>query len=84
MRTPDGITGRTVIRSCWPVAEFPGGRVFGASNRTASYPIRDDVAPWDIAATMYHLMGIVPGTHIHNRQGQPLPISRGQVISGLL
>ncbi len=61
-----------------------GGRVFGASNRTASYPIRDDVAPWDVAATIYHLLGIAPGTQIRNRQGQPLPIARGQVISGLL
>lgn len=62
---------------------IPGGRVFGASNRTAAYPVKDDVAPWDISATMFHLMGIDPSTHIDNRQGQPLPISRGQVISGL-
>ena len=61
-----------------------GGRVFGASNRTASYPVSDNVAPWDIAATMYHLMGLPPGTHIQNRQGQPLPLARGEVISGLL
>jgi hypothetical protein len=61
-----------------------GGQVFGASNRSAAYPIRDDVAPWDIAATMYHLMGIPPSTHINNRQGQPLPVARGQVISQLL
>ena len=61
-----------------------GGQVFGASNRSAAYPIRDDVAPWDIAATMYHLMGIPPSTHINNRQGQPLPVARGRVISQLL
>ena len=62
---------------------IPGGRVFGASNRSAAYPVRDDVAPWDIAATMYHLMGIDPERHILNRQGQPLPVARGQVISRL-
>lgn len=61
-----------------------GGRVLGASDRTASYPIRDDVAPWDISATMYHLMGLAPDTHIRNRQGQPLPIARGEVVSSLL
>jgi hypothetical protein len=60
-----------------------GGRVFGKSNRSAAYPVDDDVAPWDIAATMFHLLGINPQTHINNRQGQPLPIARGQVISGL-
>jgi hypothetical protein len=60
-----------------------GGRVYGASNRTAAYPVRDDVAPWDIAATMYHLIGIDPSAHLINPQGQPLPVARGQVISGL-
>ena len=60
-----------------------GGSVYGASNRTASYPIQNDLAPWDIAATMYHLMGIPPGTHIQNRQGQPLPVAKGQVVTGL-
>ncbi|MEO2034559.1 MAG: DUF1501 domain-containing protein, partial [Planctomycetaceae bacterium] len=62
---------------------IPGGRIYGASNRTASYPVRDDVAPWDIAATMYHLIGIDPSVHIVNREGQPRPVARGQVISGL-
>ena len=61
-----------------------GGQVFGASNRTAAYPVKDDVGPWDISATMFHLMGISPHTHIENRQGQPLPISRGQVVARLL
>lgn len=60
------------------------GRTYGASNQTAAYPISSHVAPWDIAATMFHLKGIDPQAHIHNRQGQPLQISRGQVISGLL
>jgi hypothetical protein len=62
---------------------IPGGRVYGASNRTAAYPVRDDVAPWDIAATIYHLIGIDPSVHIVNRGGQPLPVARGQIISGL-
>ena len=60
------------------------GEVFGQSNRTATYPIDRDVAPWDIAATMYHLLGLNPATHIQNRQGQPLPIAKGQVVEGLL
>lgn len=59
------------------------GQVYGESNRTAAYPINDDVAPWDISATMFHLMGIDPATHLLNRQGQPVPLARGQVVSGL-
>ena len=60
------------------------GEVYGQSNRTATYPIDRDVAPWGIAATMYHLLGLNPATHIQNRQGQPLPIAKGQVVEGLL
>jgi hypothetical protein len=60
-----------------------GGQIYGASNRSASYPVRDDVAPWDIAATMYHLIGIDPSAHIVNPAGLPRPVARGQVISGL-
>ena len=62
---------------------IPGGSIYGASNRTAAYPVRDDVAPWDIAATIYHLIGIDPSVQIVNREGQPLPVARGQIISGL-
>ena len=60
-----------------------GGRVLGTSNKVASYPTSDDVAPWDLSATMFHLLGIDPATHIKNRVGQPLPIARGQVVSKL-
>lgn len=80
--------GRDHWPDCYSVLLAGGGisrgSVFGASNRTAAYPVKDDVGPWDIAATMYHLMGIDPDTHILNRQGQPLPIARGQVINRLL
>jgi hypothetical protein len=79
--------GRDHWPDCYSLAlaggGIPGGRIYGESNRTAAYPVRDDVAPWDIAATMYHLMGIDPTVHIINPKGQPLPVARGQVISGL-
>lgn len=79
--------GRDHWPDCYSVvlagAGIPGGQVFGASNRTAAYPVADDVAPWDISATMFHLLGIDPATHIQNRQGQPIPLARGQVISRL-
>ena len=79
--------GRDHWPDCYSVvlagAGIPGGRVFGASNRTAAYPVEDDVAPWDISATMFHLLGIDPMTHILNRQGQPIPLARGRVVSRL-
>ncbi|MEO1999384.1 MAG: DUF1501 domain-containing protein [Planctomycetaceae bacterium] len=79
--------GRDHWPDCYSVLATGGGivpgRVFGASNRTAAYPVEDPVAPWDLAATMYHLLGVDPDQHINNRQGQPLPISRGQVVTRL-
>ena len=60
-----------------------GGRIFGASNRTAAYPVHDNVGPWDIAATMYHLIGIDRSAHLITPEGQPQPVLRGQAISGL-
>lgn len=80
--------GRDHWPDCYSIVLAGGGirrgHVHGASNRTATYPVDGDVAPWDIAATMYHLLGVPPTTHLVNRQGQPLPISKGKVIDGLL
>ena len=59
------------------------GRVYGASNRLAAYPARDAVAPWDLSATIYHLLGIEPGAHVHDVQGRPFPVAQGRLITGL-
>ena len=80
--------GRDHWPDCYSVVLAGGGvhagTVFGASSRHASYPIRYPVGPWDLSATMYHCLGIPPGQHIQNRRGQPIPLSPGQVIDGLL
>ncbi|MBW3543860.1 MAG: DUF1501 domain-containing protein [Planctomycetes bacterium] len=79
--------GRDHWPDCYSVVVAGGGiadgRTFGASNRTAAYPTSDEVFPWDLAATMYHLLGVDPHEDIVNRQGQPLPIARGRVVSRL-
>ena len=38
----------------------------------------------DLAATMYHLLGIDPETEIRDSLNRPLPISRGNVITEVL
>lgn len=89
-RTPrinkDG--GRDHWPDCYSLLVAGGGiqngRVYGTSNRQAAYPVDGPVAPWDLSATMYHLLGIDPGAHLANRQGQPLPIARGRVVTELL
>ena len=60
------------------------GVVYGSSDRLAAYPQYDPIGPWDIAATMFHCLGVNARQHIHDRVGRPFPISPGRVESGLL
>ncbi len=61
-----------------------GGRVIGASDRHAAYPISDPVEPADLQATLYHCMGLDPRQLIHDQLQRPWEISSGQVIRKLL
>lgn len=61
-----------------------GGRVHGASDPQAAYPASDAVGPWDIAATVFHCMGLSPETEIRDRVNRPLKITRGEPIRTLL
>ena len=80
--------GRDHWPDCYSVVLAGGGTrpgtVFGASSRHASYPTLYPVGPWDLGATMFHCLGIPPDQHIQNRRGQPIPLSPGRVIDGLL
>jgi hypothetical protein len=60
------------------------GHVHGASDRTGAYPASDPVRPDDLAATMFHLLGIDPHTEIRDPLNRPLPIAEGNPITGLL
>jgi hypothetical protein len=56
------------------------GFVYGASDRTGSYPAEKPVRPDDLAATIYHLLGIDPHSEVHNTQQRPVLISDGQPV----
>lgn len=58
----------------------PGGQLYGESDKIASEPISDAVSPADISATIYHLLGLDPGSVIYDPLARPLPISEGQVL----
>ncbi|MHB1424123.1 MAG: DUF1501 domain-containing protein [Gemmataceae bacterium] len=60
------------------------GHVHGASDKIGAYPVNDPVRPDDLAATMFHLLGIDPKTAIRDALNRPLPISAGEVIHGVL
>lgn len=59
------------------------GGVFGESDRLGAEPKRDRVGPWDLAATMFHALGISPRGHYLDPLDRPLPITVGQPITGL-
>jgi hypothetical protein len=61
-----------------------GGQVYGSSDRTAAYPSTNPVGPGDVAATMYHCLGIDPAAHVTDQQGRPLTICTGKPIQALL
>ncbi len=63
---------------------IPRGFVLGTSDRHAAYPLYDPVGPWDIAATMYHLLGVDPHVHVRDRENRPFLLSPGRVIEDLV
>jgi uncharacterized protein (DUF1501 family) len=61
-----------------------GGQVYGASDRHAAYPAADPVAPVDLIATVYQLLGVDPELTLHDAQGRPLIICPGTPIDALV
>jgi uncharacterized protein (DUF1501 family) len=79
--------GRDHWSYCYSVvlagAGIRGGQVYGSSDRRAAYPASNPVSPQDIAATIYHSLGIDPRTHLHDQQGRPLTLTTGKPVEGL-
>jgi hypothetical protein len=61
-----------------------GGVVHGASDRSAAYPARDPVTPADIAATIYHALGVDPTIALRDSLGRVRPLCHGAPIHGIL
>ena len=59
------------------------GAIHGASDRHAAYPASDAVRPEDIAATIYHAMGIDPRREILDPLGRPHVLARGEPLEAL-
>lgn len=61
-----------------------GGQVYGASDRSAAYPSTNPVSPADVAATIFHCLGIDAHAHITDQQGRPFEVCTGKPIRALL
>jgi hypothetical protein len=61
-----------------------GGQVYGSSDRSAAYPSTNPVSPADVAATIYHCLGMDPRAHVTDQQGRPFVLSVGKPLQALL
>jgi uncharacterized protein (DUF1501 family) len=61
-----------------------GGCVYGASDKYAAEPAANPTSPLDLAATIYHLLGVDPRMEIRDRLDRPMTLCEGQVIEGIL
>lgn len=89
-RTPT--INRSAGRDHWPWvyslvlagAGIRAGTVYGASDNSAAYPTDRPHDPKDMAATIYHLLGVDPGTVVVDRTGRPHSLVIGKPIEGIL
>jgi hypothetical protein len=89
-RTP--AINKNAGRDHWPFvyslalagAGIRAGTVYGASDHAAAYPIDKPHDPKDMAATVYHLLGIDPSTLVWDRAGRSYPLVIGRPIEGIL
>ena len=88
-RTPkiNGNAGRDHWAACNTVvlagAGIKGGQVYGASDEQAAYPIERPVPPEDLAATIYHLLGIDTRTTLTTPEDRPVQLSHGNPLFDL-
>jgi hypothetical protein len=77
-------TGLGSIRWSLAGAGIRAGTVYGASDNSAAYPTDRPHDPKDLAATIYHLLGVDPHTELIDRIGRPYTLVIGKPIDGVL
>lgn len=59
------------------------GAVVGASDRWGAEPVTERFGPWDVAATIFHALGIDPAGHFTDSLGRPFAIATGRPMREL-
>ena len=73
----------TVYSAALAGAGMQRGAVVGASDRLGAEPVTERFGPWDIAATIFHALGIDPAGHFTDAVGRPYAIATGRPIGEL-
>ncbi len=60
-----------------------GGIVYGQSDKDAAYALDHQTSPEDLAATVFHALGIDPHHRILDLQGRPVPIAEGTPVTAI-
>jgi hypothetical protein len=61
-----------------------GGTIYGRSDRHAAWPADNPVAPEDLIATVYHLLGVPREQTLLDVQQRPIQVRPGKMIEALL
>jgi hypothetical protein len=59
------------------------GAILGASDRLGAEPATERYGPWDVAATIFHSLGIDPSQHYIDPLGRPFPVAVGRAMEGV-
>jgi hypothetical protein len=62
---------------------MPGGRTFGATDRTGTHVVRDPVTPAELGTTILHALGLDPKSDVRTLDGRPWRISDAGPVVGL-
>jgi hypothetical protein len=60
-----------------------GGQVIGRSDKIGAFPATTPFTPDDVGATVYHVLGVDPGTEVHDRLNRPVRLNRGDAMQSL-
>jgi hypothetical protein len=79
--------GRKHWAQCYSIvlagAGIRRGAVHGASDRHGAYPQSNPVTPGDLAATLFHALGISADTHLTDLTNRPHRVVNGNPVVGL-
>jgi uncharacterized protein (DUF1501 family) len=65
-------------------AGIPGGQAYGRTDKDAAYAVEKPVTPEDLAATVYHALGIDHELRVMNAENRPTSIvDGGAPVTGL-
>ena len=80
--------GRDHWPGVWSVlfagAGVRGGQVVGASDKTGAEPKDRPVTPAEVAATVYHGLGVDLDTRLPGPEGRPMPVTEAEPVRGVV